>query len=115
MASDGAANGDVNRRAAIQFTSAALVLPIAQFQPSHLQRRSTQITDVLSESGLSDLRAQRFDGAVNVKMFGAAGDGTTNDGPAFMAALAALKAIAVNQDVFYQGSPRLFVPAGHYY
>jgi hypothetical protein len=92
------------------------------FDPSNLSARISadpaqgiHVPPASDPSGSSGAWVRRFDGAVNVKWFGATGDGTTNDGAAFVAALATLKAIAVNQDVYYQGSPRLFVPAGHYY
>lgn len=93
-----------------------------EFDPSNLGAKvaadpgqGLYVAPASVSSGAAGAWVRRFDGAVNVKWFGATGDGTTDDGPAFVAALAALKAIAVNQDVFYQGSPRLFVPAGHYY
>ncbi len=44
--------------------------------------------------------------------FGAVGDGTTDDSAAFVAAIAYLKGIAGNDDVYYKGSPKLIVPAG---
>jgi hypothetical protein len=53
---------------------------------------------------------------LNVKMFGAKGDGTTNDGAAFVAAIAYLKFIAGNDLISeFKASGALFVPAGHYY
>jgi hypothetical protein len=53
---------------------------------------------------------------VTPQQFGAEADGVTDDSAAFVAALAYLKSIAVNQSSgFYQASPRLYVPAGHYY
>jgi hypothetical protein len=52
--------------------------------------------------------------AINVKTFGAVGDGVTNDSAAFTAAIAYLKSTAVNDDVYYKGSRKLFVPAGEY-
>ena len=52
--------------------------------------------------------------AINVKTFGAVGDGVTNDSAAFVAAIAYLKSTAVNDDVYYKGSRKLFVPAGEY-
>jgi hypothetical protein len=67
-------------------------------------------------SGASGAWVRQFSGSVNVKWFGATGDGSADDGPAFAAALAALKAIAVNQaSGWYQASPKLFIPAGHYF
>ena len=67
-------------------------------------------------SGASGAWVRKFSGPVNVKWFGATGDGATNDGAAFAAALALLKAIALNQAYgWYQGSPKLLIPAGHYF
>lgn len=53
--------------------------------------------------------------SVTPQQFGAVADGTTDDSAAFVAAIAYLKTIAINDDVFYKGSPRLFVPTGDYY
>lgn len=59
---------------------------------------------------------RRFSGAVNVRWFGAVGDGVVNDGPAFIAAVALLKVMAVNNNGnTYKGSSKLLVPAGHYF
>jgi hypothetical protein len=66
-------------------------------------------------TGASGAWVRKFDGPVNVRWFGAKGDGTTNDGPAFAAAIAYLRATGVNADQYYQGSPKLFIPAGHYF
>lgn len=74
------------------------------------------IAPASAPTGVSGAWVRRFSGSVNVKWFGATGDGATDDGAAFAAALALLKAIAVNQVAgWYQGSPKLFVPAGHYF
>ena len=62
---------------------------------------------------------RQFDGHVNVQWFGAKGDSTssanaTNDGPAFLAAIAYLK--ARSKDISYgRGSGNLLVPAGVYW
>jgi hypothetical protein len=68
-------------------------------------------------TGKSGAWVRKFSGAVSVKWFGALGDGAANDGAAFAAALTALKAFADNPSSggFYKGSPRLFIPAGHYF
>src|SRR5438270_5079174 len=68
-------------------------------------------------TGASGAWVRRFSGPVSVKWFGAIGDGSANDGASFTSALAALKAFAENPSAagFYKGSPKLFVPAGHYY
>ena len=67
-------------------------------------------------SGASGAWLRKYDGPVSVKWFGATGDGTTDDSGAFTAAIAFLNAVAVNSLILeYKASPRLFVPAGHYY
>ena len=66
-------------------------------------------------SGASGAWVRKYDGPVNVRWFGAKGDGTTNDGPAFAMAIAFLRATGCNGDSFYQGSSKLLVPAGHYF
>lgn len=53
---------------------------------------------------------------INVKMFGATGDGATDDSAAIIAAVAYLKAVAEDRgSPYYEASPRLRVPFGHYY
>lgn len=54
-------------------------------------------------------------GDVTPQDFGAVGDGVTDDGPAFAAAIASLKASAENDATIYKGSNRLRVPAGNYF
>jgi hypothetical protein len=67
-------------------------------------------------SGKSGAWVRKYDGSVNVKWFGATGDGSTDDSAAFTAALAYLKSIAGNLVIAeYKASPKLFIPAGHYY
>jgi hypothetical protein len=56
-----------------------------------------------------------FKTSITPQDFGAVGDGVTDDGPAFAAAIAYLKSIAVNDQTIYKASGRLRVPAGHYY
>lgn len=54
----------------------------------------------------------------NVHQFGATGEGVTNDGAAFLAAIAYLKSLALadyNVDSPYRAMARLYIPAGHYY
>jgi hypothetical protein len=54
--------------------------------------------------------------AYNVKWWGAKGDGTTDDGPAFSACLNFMEATAVNDlTTVYRGAPELHIPAGHYW
>jgi hypothetical protein len=54
---------------------------------------------------------------VTPQMYGAEADGVTDDSAAFVAAIAYLRGLALNTGGggFYKGSPKLFVPAGHYY
>jgi hypothetical protein len=69
------------------------------------------------QNGSAGAWVRRHSGPVNVRWFGATGDGTSNDGAAFVAALSALKALAgnVSANGFYKAGAKLFVPAGHYY
>lgn len=53
--------------------------------------------------------------SVTPQDYGAVADGVTDDSAAFVAALAYLKGVAVNDTGSAKGSPRLFIPAGHYY
>ena len=92
------------------------------FDPSDLSARVSAdpaqgiyVAPATDASGATGAWVRRFDGPVNVRWFGAAGDGTTDDGPAFVAALALLSAIAANDDGAYKGSPRLYIPPGPYY
>ena len=92
------------------------------FDPSNLSAKVAAdpnqgvfVAPASAPTGASGAWVRKFDGSVNVRWFGAAGDGATNDGPAFVAALALLAAIAANDDGAYKGSPRLYVPPGHYY
>lgn len=51
---------------------------------------------------------------VTPQMYGAAADGTTNDGAAFTAAIAALEAAATTDYGYSSGSATLFIPRGVY-
>ena len=70
-------------------------------------------------SGASGAWSRKHSGAVNVQWFGAVADGDTakptNNGPAFLAAIALLKALAISGHGFSEGSLSLYVPAGVYY
>lgn len=78
-------------------------------------RQGLSVAPASDPSGASGAWLRTYSGAVNVRWFGAAGDGVADDSAAFVAAVAALKAIAVNNDGnLYKGSPRLFVPTGLY-
>jgi hypothetical protein len=52
--------------------------------------------------------------AITPQAFGAVGDDTTNDGPAFAAAIAYLKTLQITA-TYGLGSPRLFIPKSKYY
>jgi hypothetical protein len=75
------------------------------------------VAPAAATSGTSGAWERRTDKAgVNVRWFGATGDGVTNDSAAFVAAIAYLKAIAANAiSSFYKASQSLFIPAGHYF
>ena len=92
------------------------------FEPANLsakvaadQEQGVHVPPASDPTGVSGAWVRKFDGSVNVRWFGAAGDGATDDGPAFAAALATLSAIAENDDGTYKGSPRLYIPPGHYF
>lgn len=62
--------------------------------------------------GSSGAWVRRYDGPLNLKWFGAAGDGSTNDGAAF----AALNAFChLDNGTGYGGGRACFVPRGTYY
>lgn len=58
---------------------------------------------------------RRFPGSVNVRWFGAKGDGNTNDGVAFTRALSALRTTAQQGFGYGWGGNRLYIPKGHYF
>ncbi|MFL6730138.1 MAG: hypothetical protein ACJ8E3_00680 [Sphingomicrobium sp.] len=66
-------------------------------------------------TGASGAWVRTYSGAVNVRWFGAKGDDTTDDGPAFAAALNYLKSIASQGFGYSSASPALFVPFGTYF
>lgn len=68
-------------------------------------------------SGASGSWVRKFSGYHNVRWFGAVGDDVTNDGPAFLAALAYLKAIRITSSgfIYNEGTSTLFIPLGKYY
>ena len=73
------------------------------------------VAPAAAPTGASGAWTRKYDGAVNVRWFGAKGDGTTNDGAAFVAALAHLKARAIVGYGYSKGSAELFVPAGVFF
>jgi hypothetical protein len=108
-----AATDDVTRRSVIQLAGAALSLPAAQARPARLPDQA----ELKHNSALVAARERRFDGPVNIKWFGAVGDDITNDGPAFLAALAQLKELRQPGSMhgYSRGSVRLYIPAGRYF
>lgn len=80
-------------------------------------RQGLYVAAASDPTGKSGAWVRKFSGAVNVTWFGAAGDGIADDNAAFAGALATLKAFAENPGGggFYKGSPKLFIPAGHYF
>ena len=67
-------------------------------------------------SGATGAWVRTYVGSVNVRWFGAAGDGTTDDGAAFLAAITYLKTAAtMGYGYGLAGSARLFVPKGVYW
>jgi hypothetical protein len=93
------------------------------FDSSNLSTKVTEdaeegihIASLADPTGASGAWVRKFTGPVNVKWFGATGDGTTNDSAAFLSAIATLKALATNQiSTAYKASPKLFIPTGHYF
>lgn len=80
--------------------------------------RGIYVAPATDPSGATGAWVRRFDGAVNVRWFGAIGDDAANDGAAFSAALAVLQALApANGPYGYQGrgAQSLFIPAGRYF
>jgi hypothetical protein len=79
-------------------------------------RQGCTVAPASDPSGASGAWVRRFSGSANVRWFGATGDGVTNDGAAFAAAIAYLKAaVASVNGAIYKGSQRLHVPAGDYF
>lgn len=71
------------------------------------------VAPAAAPTGASGAWVRKFSGRANVKWFGAVGDDVTNDGPAFVAALAALHASKMTgtQYGYGRGSLGLFIPA----
>lgn len=68
-------------------------------------------------TGASGAWVRRYSGPVSVRWFGAVADNVTNDGPAFLAALAYLKSVRITSTgvTYNEGAPTLLVPAGKYF
>ena len=78
-------------------------------------RQGVHVAPASDPTGASGAWTRVFSGAANVRWFGATGDNTTDDGPAFVAALNYLKAIAYQGFGYSSASPALFVPFGTYF
>lgn len=102
---------DANRFGLFVFTTANSTTAVAA-DPS----QGRYVAPASDPTGASGAWVRKYEGHVNVKWFGATGDGVTNDSAAFVAALDYLKAFAVNPyTTIYKASSRLRIPAGHYY
>ena len=66
-------------------------------------------------TGAAGSWVRKYSGPVSVRWFGALGDGVSDDGAAFTAAIALLKSLAGNTNGFYKASGKLIVPPGHYF
>jgi hypothetical protein len=93
-----------------------------QFDSSNLSaavttdtRQGIVIAPASDPTGASGAWVRKYSGAVNVRWFGAVGNDTTDDGPAFAAALNYLKSIAYQGFGYSSASPSLFIPFGTYY
>ena len=78
-------------------------------------RQAVYVPPASNATGAAGAWVRSFSGAVNVRWFGAVGDDATNDGPAFVAALAFCKSLAETGYGYGKGSPKLFVPSGKYF
>ena len=78
-------------------------------------RQGMVVAPASAPTGASGAWVRAFSGSVNVKWFGAVGDGTTNDGPAFNAALAFLGFLSRTGFGYSRAIPELHVPFGHYF
>lgn len=128
----GAAPFDVASRTLLAATSTAGARPaflaeagregLFVFDPSDLSAKvaadaaqAMVIAPASAPTGASGAWVRKHDGAVSVKWFGAVGDNATNDGTAFVAAIAYLKAVASSGFGYGKGSGKLLVPAGQYF
>lgn len=100
---------EVGREGLFRFDSGNLSASVAA-DP----RQAMVIAPASASSGSSGAWVRKFSGPVNVRWFGAVGDDVTDDGPAFMAAIAYLRSIAAG-GVYSSASPTLFIPFGQYF
>lgn len=67
-------------------------------------------------TGASGAWVRKYSGPLSAKWFGAVADGTTDDSPAFLQAIAYLRASRTQPNSGYgSGSPEIFIPSGNYY
>ena len=92
------------------------------FDPANLSAKVSSdpaqgiyVAPATAPTGASGAWVRKFSGGVDVRWFGAKGDGATNDGAAFLAALAYLKSQATVGYGYSKGSSQLFVPSGVYF
>jgi hypothetical protein len=78
-------------------------------------RQGIYVAPEFDMTGASGAWVRQFDGAVNVRWFGALADDSTDDSVAFVAALGCLEAMREVGYGYGQGSLSLFIPAGRYY
>lgn len=105
--------GESGREGTFVFSSANL-----SAQVTADPQQAVYVAPASAPTGASGAWVRKFTGRHNVKWFGAVGDDATNDGPAFLAALAYLQAISATGGTYgYPGkaAPSLFVPAGRYF
>lgn len=78
-------------------------------------RQGILIAPSTDPTGASGAWVRRYSGSANVRWFGVAGNDSTDDGPAFAAALNYLKSIAYEGFGYSSASPSLFIPFGTYF
>jgi hypothetical protein len=78
--------------------------------------QAVYIAPASDPSGASGAWVRKYSGPLSVKWFGAVADGATDDSPAFVRAIAYLRATRTQPSSGYgSGSPAIFVPGGNYY
>lgn len=88
----------------------AAVAALESTPPGEVTADSPSLIAIGNDGSRKDVRF------VTPQMFGAVGDGVTDDGAAFVAAIAYLKSSATGSSGdWYRGSHKLYVPQGHYY
>lgn len=95
---------------------------IFRWDPSNLSskvsldpRQAVYIAPASDTTGASGAWVRVFSGPLSVRWFGAVGDGTTNDGAAFTAALAYARDTHQVAFTYGYGTTPIYVPPGRYY